>query len=162
MGGWIGAEMAAADTGRISGLVLVNSVGLDVPGEPVADIFPLSPVELAKLSFHDPARFALDPATLPEAQRVVMAANRAALVVYGAAGMTDPTLRDRLSDIAVPTVVLWGESDEVVTPAYGREFAAAVPGASFRLLPATGHVPQVETPELLLAAVLDFVGQTAQ
>ena len=161
MGGWIGAEMAAQGTERISGLVLVNSVGLEVEGESVADIFPLSPAELAKLSFHDPAKFTLDPASLPEPQRVAMAANRAALVVYGAAGMTDPTLRDRLSSITVPTAVLWGESDEVVTPAYGRAFAEAIPGASFRLLPSTGHVPQVETPELLLSAVVEFAGQTA-
>ena len=162
MGGWIGAEMAARDTDRISGLVLVNAVGLEVEGEPVVDIFPLSPAELAKLSFHDPAKFALDPAALPEAQRVAMAANRAALVAYGAAGMTDPTLRERLSGISVPTAVLWGESDEVVTPAYGRAFASAIPGATFRLLPSTGHVPQVETPELLLSAVVEFAGQTVQ
>ncbi|MEO6086428.1 MAG: alpha/beta hydrolase [Umezawaea sp.] len=162
MGGWIGAEMAASGSARISGLVLVNAVGLEVEGEPVVDIFPLTPGELAKLSFHDPAKFALDPGALPEGVRVVMASNRAALEVYGAAGMVDSTLRGRLAGVAVPTAVLWGESDEVVTPAYGRAFAAAIPGATFRLLPETGHVPQVETPGLLLDAVLEFAGQTVQ
>jgi pimeloyl-ACP methyl ester carboxylesterase len=84
------------------------------------------------------------------------------LEVYGAVGMVDSTLRSRLAGVVVPTAVLWGESDEVVTPAYGRAFAAAIPGATFRLLPETGHVPQVETPGLLLEAVLEFAGGSSR
>ncbi|MGB6456724.1 MAG: hypothetical protein WBH47_19835 [Streptosporangiaceae bacterium] len=38
----------------------------------------------------------------------------------------------------------------------GRAFAAAIPGGQFRLLPATGHVPQLESPAELLAAILNF------
>jgi pimeloyl-ACP methyl ester carboxylesterase len=34
--------------------------------------------------------------------------------------------------------------------------AAAIPGARFHLLPATGHVPQAESPAQLLAAIADF------
>ncbi|MDQ1553858.1 MAG: hypothetical protein QOK46_2009, partial [Microbacteriaceae bacterium] len=41
---------------------------------------------------------------------------------------------------------------------YGRAFAAAIPGARFELLPRTGHVPQMETPEVLLRALTAFVG----
>ena len=43
MGGWIAAELALRAGDRISGMVLVNAVGIDVPGHPVADIFSLSP-----------------------------------------------------------------------------------------------------------------------
>ncbi len=43
-----------------------------------------------------------------------------------------------------------------VDPDYGRAYAAAIPGARFQLLPATGHVPQIETPEQLLRAIQDF------
>ena len=67
--------------------------------------------------------------------------------------MTDPTLRGRLGDIAIPVLVLWGESDRIADSEYGRAYAAAIPGARFRLLPGTGHVPQVETPEQLLRAI---------
>lgn len=37
---------------------------------------------------------------------------------------------------------------------YGRAFADATPGAVFTLLPHTGQLPQVETPEELLDAIL--------
>ena len=49
------------------------------------------------------------------------------------------------------TLVVWGEADRMFTPGYGKEYAAAIPGASFRLLPGAGHLPQLETPEAVLA-----------
>jgi pimeloyl-ACP methyl ester carboxylesterase len=80
-----------------------------------------------------------------------MAANGAALAIYaGSPAMADPTLLGRLSAIAVPTLVLWGESDQIVDPAYGDAYAAAIDGARFEVLPSTGHMPQMETPDLVL------------
>ena len=52
--------------------------------------------------------------------------------------------------------MLWGDSDGIATPGYGRAFAAAIPGARFRLLPDTGHLPQLESPQLLLDAIWEF------
>ena len=50
--------------------------------------------------------------------------------------MTDPGLRARLGQVTVPTLVVWGDSDRIVDPDYGRAYAAAIPGARLRLLPA--------------------------
>jgi pimeloyl-ACP methyl ester carboxylesterase len=55
--------------------------------------------------------------------------------------------------MAVPTLVIWGDSDRMVDPEYGRAFAAAIPTARFELLKDTGHLPQVETPGQLLEAI---------
>ncbi|WP_051696361.1 alpha/beta fold hydrolase [Streptomyces sp. NRRL S-244] len=157
IGGWIAAELALLGNDRISGVILVNAVGIDVPGHPVADASSLTPAELSRLAFHDPAKFAVDFTALPEAARTVMAANRAALEVYsGPHAMADPTLRERLAEIAHPALVAWGESDQVVDCAYGRAYAAAIPRARFDLLRGTGHMPQIETPEQLLPVVWDF------
>ncbi|MEU7424596.1 alpha/beta hydrolase [Streptomyces sp. NPDC040750] len=157
IGGWIAAEMALLGSDRIAGVVLVNAVGIQVPGHPVAETFSLTPAELSRLAFHDPARFAVDPATLPEAARTAMAAGRAALAVYsGPHAMEDPTLRERLAKVTHPVLVVWGESDRVVDTEYGRAFAAAVPGAQFAPLARTGHLPQVESPDQLLSLVWDF------
>ncbi|WP_371495085.1 alpha/beta hydrolase [Kitasatospora sp. NBC_00374] len=156
IGGWIAAELALLHSPRVSATVLVNAVGIAVADAPVTDVSGLSPVELSRLSYHDPSLFRFDPAALTEPQRAVLAANRQALGVYGGPSMTDPTLRERLAGVTAPTLVLWGESDGIVGPAYGRAFARAVPGAEFVLLPGTGHVPQLETPHQLLTHVRRF------
>jgi pimeloyl-ACP methyl ester carboxylesterase len=40
---------------------------------------------------------------------------------------------------------------------YGRAYAADFPLSTFTLLPQSGHLPQVETPEELFGALLDLV-----
>ncbi|MFE0516211.1 alpha/beta fold hydrolase [Streptomyces sp. NPDC058964] len=157
IGGWIAAELAALGGDRISSVTLVNAVGIQVPGHPIADTFSLTPLELARLSFHDPSKFRFDPSALSEEQRTVVAANRATLQVYsGPDAMADPTLPGRLANIARPALVAWGASDRVVDAEYGRAYAQAIPDAEFRLLHGTGHMPQTETPEQLLPVLWDF------
>src|ERR1700730_16630381 len=53
MGGWIAAELAATCPERISKLVLVDAVGLQVAGAQIADIFLMTPQELGPMVFHD-------------------------------------------------------------------------------------------------------------
>jgi pimeloyl-ACP methyl ester carboxylesterase len=82
-----------------------------------------------------------------------MASNRTTLFVYCGQKSTDPTLAARLAKIALPTLVIWGDSDGIVDVEYGRTWAAFIPGAKFELLSGAGHVPQIETPEKLLEAI---------
>jgi len=64
-----------------------------------------------QLSYHNPAPFRPDPATLTDAAKNILAANRQALAVYGGQPSTgDPTLVKRLSAVTTPTLVLWGDS----------------------------------------------------
>src|SRR5262249_49858674 len=108
----------------------------------VVDPMTLSPQELAAHAFHDPGR-ARPPADATAA--ATMAANQRALRVYaGEPFMHDPTLRLRLPDLKCPALVLWGMSDRIVTPIYGCQFAALIPGAAFEPVPAAGHFPQIE------------------
>ena len=55
--------------------------------------------------------------------------------------MHDPKLRGRLSRIDRQTLVIWGESDGLVSPAYGRAYASCIPGACFVSIAAAGHYP---------------------
>jgi pimeloyl-ACP methyl ester carboxylesterase len=160
VGGWIAAEMAVLNSPRITGVLLVDAVGIDAPEFPVADFFSLTLDQVAEYSYHNPDAFRIDPSTMPPEQQAAMAGNRATLAVYGGAGMADPTLAGRLAAVTVPTLVVWGESDRIVVPDYGRLFAAAIPGARFELLPETGHVPQIESPQRLLRAIADFAHAT--
>jgi pimeloyl-ACP methyl ester carboxylesterase len=158
IGGWIAAELAVRDTTRLSSIVLVDAVGIQVDGHEIADVFPLTPDELSALSYHNPAAFRIDPATLSPDQVAERAANFQALGVYGREpGMRDPKLRRRLGRVTIPALVVWGESDGVVDPDYGRAYAQSLPNARFKLIPEAGHVPQIEQPERLLTPVWEFV-----
>jgi pimeloyl-ACP methyl ester carboxylesterase len=160
IGGWMAAEVALVGSPRVDGLVLIDAAGIAVEDHPVADFFSLTMDQVVELSYHDPDSFRIDTSVLPAAQAQIMAGNRSALSVFGGTAMADPTLRGRLGQVAVPTLVVWGESDRIVDPDYGRAYARAIPGARFILLARTGHVPQLETPDALLDPVAAFVQDT--
>lgn len=155
IGGWIAAEMAVRDNaGRITGLVLIDAAGIDVPGEPMPDFFALDARGLAAHSFHDPDRFYVDPATIPPAQAATRRANLATLRVLASDPyMHDPKLARRLARVRIPTLVLWGASDRIFTPGYGAAYAAAFADGRFEVIPAAGHLPQLEQPAATFAAI---------
>jgi pimeloyl-ACP methyl ester carboxylesterase len=157
VGGWITAEMVLLGSPRVSRAILVDAVGIEVPGHPVADFFSLTMAQVFQLSYHDPARFSFDPTSLPPAAQEIAAGNRGTLSVYAGTSMCDPSLAQRLSAVKTPTFVLWGDSDRIADPDYGRAYAASIPTARFQLLKDTGHMPQIETPDQVLEAIWDFV-----
>lgn len=63
-------------------------------------------------------------------------------------------LAARLREIAPPAVVLAGALDFVVAPRVGRELAASLPHADFRLVEDAGHVMQAEAPQAVADAIL--------
>lgn len=156
IGGWVAAELALVAGERLAALVLLDAAGLDSAEHPVADFFSLTLDEVADLSYADPDAHRIDLSAMTGEQKRIGAGNRDALRVYGGTTMADPSLRERLADITVPTLVVWGEADRMMTPEYGREYAAAIPGARFHVLPKAGHLPQIEAPGALLALVEEF------
>ena len=153
IGGWLTAELALLKSPRIGDIVLIDAVGIEVPGHPVADFFSMTMNEVFSRSFHNPEPFRVDPASMPPEAQAVAAGNRAALAAYAGESMSDPTLVARLSSLTVPALVLWGASDQIVDAEYGRAYARAIPTAQFELLTETGHSPQLETPAQVLKAL---------
>lgn len=156
VGGWIAAEMAIHATGRMSAVVLVDAGGLQVDAHPAADFFSLTPDQVTDLAYYQPEKFRVDVAALPDGARAAAAANRAALQAYTVRGMTDPALLGQLGSVRIPALVVWGAADRIYPPEHGKAFAAAIPGARLVVLGEAGHLPQLEAPSALLAAVLDF------
>jgi pimeloyl-ACP methyl ester carboxylesterase len=58
-----------------------------------------------------------------------------------------------LHRLRLPTHVIWGDSDRLFPPEYGRRLASLIPGARFSLIERCGHLPQVEQPRELAALV---------
>jgi pimeloyl-ACP methyl ester carboxylesterase len=151
-GGWVAAEMALLGSPRLSGAVIVDGIGIEVEGHPMTSVRGLAPAELAKLSWHDPAKAPRPPAGGGSGP----SPDLAALASYAGPAMSDPTLLERLRGLDLPVHLIWGESDGIVTPEYGKAYAAAIPMSVFTVLPGSGHLPQLETPEELLGAITDL------
>ncbi|MFC8364139.1 alpha/beta fold hydrolase [Streptomyces griseorubiginosus] len=162
LGGWIAADMAARDTaGIISGLVLIDAVGIRVDPEPIADIFALDARGLAEHSWHDPDRYHVDPAALGPEELARRQANMATMrVLAGDPYMHDPELLPRLGGIQVPALLLWGASDRVVTPAYGAAYADAFAEGRLETIPEAGHLPHIERPDATYALLDAYLTRT--
>jgi 3-oxoadipate enol-lactonase / 4-carboxymuconolactone decarboxylase len=70
-------------------------------------------------------------------------------------------LRDRLADIAVPTLLVAGRQDPATPPAHLREIADAVPGATLVELPGASHLAPAECPDAVLTALRGHFGGAA-
>jgi 3-oxoadipate enol-lactonase len=69
-------------------------------------------------------------------------------------------LRPQLGGLEVPVLVLVGEQDEATPPPMSRELAAMLPNARLAILPGCAHVPQLQAPEVFLAAIGDFLRES--
>ena len=66
-------------------------------------------------------------------------------------------LRPELLRVTVPVLVLVGEHDEATPPPMSRELAALLPDARLKIIPGCAHVPQLQSPEIFLDAIGDFL-----
>jgi pimeloyl-ACP methyl ester carboxylesterase len=166
MGGWIAAEMAVRCSHSLRRLVLADAVGIKVSGRTEVDIvetFILTRDQLLEAGWHD-ATLGAERMKLPGApgladeELLTLIGNReAAARLTWKPFMHNPALRRWLHRITVPTLVLWGESDRIVRPDYGRAFQQAIPAAQFQLIPAAGHYPYLERPDDFVASVMAFL-----
>ncbi len=172
-GGWIAAELAVAGAKKLDRLVLVDPVGIKISGREVRDIlhfFNTDPVELNQRAWHDPTRRpngiyglgwqATISDAMSDAEMITLARNWDSLCVYAwKPHMYNPQLAYWLRRIAVPTLVLWGEADHIVTPEYGHAYAQRIPGAAFQTIAAAGHHPELEQPQVFVDHVAAFLDQ---
>lgn len=163
-GGWLAAEIAVRSTARLSGLVLADALGIKVGGRETRDIVDFHGVpqlELDALAWHDPAKAQRDYANMPEHDLIGLARNREAFALFGwRPYMHRPQLRHWLHRIRVPTLVLWGESDRIVRPDYGRAYAGLIPGARFKTIAKAGHYPHLEQPDAFARAIHSFADRS--
>lgn len=71
--------------------------------------------------------------------------------------MHRPDSRPDLARIAVPTLVAVGAEDRLTPPELAAEMAALIPGARLRLFADAGHLPPMETPEAVTAAMAEWL-----
>jgi pimeloyl-ACP methyl ester carboxylesterase len=161
-GGWVAAELAVHSTEQLARLVLVDPLGIKVGDREtrdIADMYAISQEELTARAYHDPGKRKRDYSTMSDRQLLNIARSRESYTYFGwRPYMHNPSLRRWLSRINIPTLVLWGASDQIATTEYGRAYAAGIPGAQFEMVADAGHYPHLEQPESVVSRILDFAG----
>jgi pimeloyl-ACP methyl ester carboxylesterase len=159
------AEMMVRSTARFSHLVLVDPLGIKIGGREeriVADMHALSRVDYLKLAWADPAKGDTDFAQLSDAELTAIVRAREAFVLYGwKPYMHNPRLKRWLHRVELPTLLLWGADDRIVTPQYGEGWRQAIPGARLEVIPKAGHFPHWEQPETFVERLSDFVDKSS-
>ncbi len=67
--------------------------------------------------------------------------------------LPDRGLSERLYRVRAKTVIIWGEDDRLIPPAYGEAFCRGIADAELITVPAAGHMVIVEQPEAVVAAL---------
>ena len=60
----------------------------------------------------------------------------------------------------LPTLIVWGERDEIIPVRHALAAHEAIPGSRLEILEGVGHFPHVQAPELFVEVLADFLGST--
>jgi len=159
LGGWIAADLAVRDSGPLRTLTLVAPAGIHVQGVPKSDIFLWTPEQTVRNLFADPAMVEMALKRTPdEEERRRQMKNALTMAKVGwQPRLYDPHLRKWLHRIDVPTLIVWGDSDKVIPPAYGPAYRDLIPGSRLEVLKGCGHLPHIEKSAETVALVTNFI-----
>ena len=171
MGGRIAWRFAAAYPDQVSKLILISPDGFASPGFAYGKR-PEVPGTLKLMKYFLPRAFIrpnlaaayADPARLSDAtidryyDLLLARGNRAAMIDR----MQQTLLADPvplLRQIRAPTLLLWGEQDQLIPFSNSADYLRALPNARLVSFPHLGHVPHEEAPDESLKPLESFLAQ---
>lgn len=158
LGGWMAAEVALWYPERVSKLVLSNSAGIRIKGNPMGNLFAMNPEETLNACFDNPmAAMPLMPTELNTDYLIDQYRQRLTLASIAWNPWFDPKLERRLAWIKAPTQVIWGANDRLIPPAYGELFHQKIAGSQLVMLEGTGHMPMFEKAQEWAKAITEFL-----
>jgi 3-oxoadipate enol-lactonase len=173
LGGMIAQELAIAHPGRVASLVVAVSFARP---DPIRRTFLLHR-RWARLNGAAPADesvatlpWLLSPALINDPERLggalALFATMPFMTAEAYGHQVDAILEhrtlERLHRVRAPTLVL-AAAEDVLTPVFlSEEIAAAIPGASLRILPRGNHAALVEYPDEFNGAVLEWLRRQAK
>jgi pimeloyl-ACP methyl ester carboxylesterase len=160
-GGWIAAEMAVRDTRDFICMVLADPLGIKVGGvmdRDIADMHAMPRDEYMRLAWAEPGKGETDYTRLPETELAAIARGREAFAVFGwKPYMHNPRLKRWLHRIDIPTLLLWGEQDGIVSSEYCQAWCGEIAGSRLETIADAGHFPHWEQPEVFANTVSRFI-----
>lgn len=173
MGGYIAAEVARRAPERVRALWLLAPGGVE--GAPHSPLFQ----EIAE-ERHNPLiirhlgdfRRLVDycfvhPPFIPAPLARHLAGRAAGRAVdhqraFDAFRFDSEPLESIIDEVAVPALVVWGRSDQVLNPAGAAIVEAHMPSAEILLLPDTGHLPMLENPCTVAESWISYTEKLAR
>ena len=158
-GAMMAAEIAANNPERVSKLVLMCPIGLWRDDLPIPNWMLVTPAsDLPKLLFYEPdsplARMVFGQ-TDPDAQiKMIWSMACTGKFVWP---IPDRGLKKRIHRIQSPALIVWGQQDRLVPPAYAQEFAARIPGSKVEMIDRAGHLLGLEHPARMAQLTEEFL-----
>jgi len=168
LGGLVSWRYAEAHPDRVAGLILVSPGGypnLGVGDEPapipdaVRTYLTLAPepgVAAATAALYaDPSR--ITPEQLDRIHAMMRVQGNGAALVTRIEQFILPDPTDALSSITAPALILWGDSDAMISPTHGPRFNVTLSNSELMLIENAGHMAMEEQPDITAQAVLNFM-----
>jgi pimeloyl-ACP methyl ester carboxylesterase len=164
MGGFISAEVAVSEPTSVQKLVLVSAAGVsharmrrepaEMVGRMARAAAPLAlrgqerALRRPRLRKRMVRQLFFRPAELPREfiWETVQGGMHAPGLVAAIRGLAGYDFLDRLEDVEIPTLVVWGRNDLIVPASDGEEFAERIGGAQLEIFDHCGHLPMAEHP----------------
>ena len=152
------AAFAHASVGR---LVLIAPFGLFDSEDPVRDLWAVQKREWNALVSSEPenlAAFLSPPGAVEELEWEIQRtrSQEASARLLWPTG--DLGIAKRLHRIQAPTLLLWGELDQVVPASYAGRFARGIgDNAKIQLIDGAGHTAELDRPQQVAQAIADFL-----
>jgi len=164
MGGFISAEVTVSQPATVQRLVLVSAAGVSharmakAPAEtagrmaraalPIALRYQDRMLRRPRLRRRLVRNLFADPASIsPELSWEILHHGVNAPGFVAALGaLMGYDILDRLDDVEIPTLIVWGRSDRVVPPADALEYARHLHNSRLEVFDRCGHLPQAERP----------------
>jgi pimeloyl-ACP methyl ester carboxylesterase len=177
MGGYIAAEVAIQFPERVSRLVLVSAAGISSAEVLEAPILTIGRMAAA-LAANSVSRYrylAARPITRHLSLALVarhprlLKADLAYEGFFKGAGKPgfdtalraslDYDFRERLPDVRVPTLIVWGEKDAIIPARDANEFERLIPDSRKVVMRDTGHISMAERPDAFNDLLLEFLAE---
>jgi pimeloyl-ACP methyl ester carboxylesterase len=165
MGSSIALRFALDHPSRVAGLVLVGAFAC-LRASPVADALwaavqelrdPIDPgfvLEFQQSTIAQPVEPAFLQLVVEESRKLPARVWQAAL-----AGLMESDLSVELGGIAAPTLLAWGDRDEIATREEQRRLLAAISAARLATYRGVGHAPHWEVPARVAADIANFAAE---
>lgn len=165
LGGHIALMYALDEMDNVKSIVLTGSSGLYEKS--LGDTFPKRGdyqfiKERTEYTFYDPKSASQE--LVDEVYEIVNNRNKAIRIISTAKSAIRNNLSKQLPKLDVPTLLIWGNNDNITPPFVGEQFKDLLPNAELHTLEKCGHAPMMERAEefnKILAGFLEKIYQTA-